>query len=74
MTLHAHGLTLFSMSVAPSQPTSPAKNVEGDFEQFTNFMRRVVAVPHSKIKAKLDAEKQAKRKIKHLSVSRDSVS
>jgi hypothetical protein len=42
-------------------PTSPAKNVEGDFEQFTSFMRKLVAVPHSKIKARLDAEKEAKR-------------
>ena len=28
--------------------------------KFTNFMRRLVAVPHSEIKAKLDAEKRAK--------------
>jgi hypothetical protein len=55
-------------------PISPAKDVQGDFAQFTDFMKRVVAVPHSKIKAKLDAEKQAKRKAKTLSVSRDSVS
>jgi hypothetical protein len=55
-------------------PISPAKDVQGDFAQFTDFMKRVVAVPHSKIKAKLDAEKQAKRKAKTLSISRDSVS
>lgn len=42
-------------------PTSPAKNVEGDFAQFKDFMKRLVAVPHSKIKAELDAEKKAKR-------------
>ena len=41
-----------------------AKNEPVDFAQFTDFMRRVVAVPHSKIKAKLDAEKDAKRKAK----------
>jgi hypothetical protein len=29
--------------------------------KFTNFMRRLVAVPHSEIKAKLEAEKEAKR-------------
>jgi hypothetical protein len=55
-------------------PISPAKDVQGDFAQFTDFMRRVVAVPHSKIKARLEAEKEAKRKVKALSVSRDSVS
>jgi hypothetical protein len=55
-------------------PISPAKDVQGDFAQFTDFMRRVVAVPHSKIKAKLDAEKEEKRKLKSLSASRDSVS
>jgi hypothetical protein len=44
----------------PRRPTHSAKNVEGDFGQFTNFMRRLVAVPHSEIKAKLDAEKRAK--------------
>jgi hypothetical protein len=40
---------------------SPAKNPTGDFDKFTNFMRRLVAVPHSEIKAQLDAEKKAKR-------------
>jgi hypothetical protein len=44
-----------------SRPITSAKNVEGDFAQFTNFMRRLVSVPHSKIKAELDAEKKAKR-------------
>lgn len=44
-------------------PKSAATDVQGDFAQFTNFMRRLVAVPHSKIKAELDAEK-AKRKPK----------
>jgi hypothetical protein len=28
---------------------------------FTNFVRRIVSVPHSEIKAKLDAEREAKR-------------
>jgi hypothetical protein len=36
-------------------------DAQGDFAQFTNFMRRLVAVPHSKIKAELDAEKKTKR-------------
>lgn len=44
----------------PQKPTQSAKNVTGDFGQFKNFVRRLVAVPHSEIKAKLDAEKRAK--------------
>jgi hypothetical protein len=43
-----------------SHPKPSAKNTEGDFGQFKNFMQRLVAVPHSEIKAKLDAEKRAK--------------
>lgn len=37
--------------------------------KFTNFVRRIVSVPHSEIKAKLDAEREAKRTSK-ASVSR----
>jgi hypothetical protein len=47
-----------------SHPKSPAKNPTGDFDKFTNFMRRLVAVPHAEIKAKLDAEKQVKQRQK----------
>jgi hypothetical protein len=57
----------------PIRPANPAKNVEGDFGKFTNFMRRLVAVPHSEIKAKLDAERKAKaRKSSRTSASRAS--
>jgi hypothetical protein len=42
-------------------PTTPAKDVVGDSAVFINFARRLVQVPHSEIKAKLDAEKEAKR-------------
>ena len=57
-----------------NRPTHSAKNVEGDFGQFTNFMKRLLAVPHSEIKAKLDAEKRAKarRKSSRTSSSRAS--
>ena len=41
-------------------PKSAATDVQGDFAQFTDFMRRLVAVPHSEVKAKLEAEKKAK--------------
>ena len=45
----------------PNQPTASAKNETGDFDRFTEFTRRILSVPHSEIKAKLDAEKAAKR-------------
>jgi hypothetical protein len=61
------------VSQKPTRPTHSAKNVEGDFGKFTNFMKRLVAVPHSEIKAKLDAEKRAKaRKSSRTSASRAS--
>jgi len=44
----------------PTRPTHSAKNEEGDFNRFKTFMTGLMAVPHSKIKAALDAEKQAK--------------
>ncbi len=40
---------------------SPAKDVQGDFAQFTDFMRRLVSVPRSEIQSRLEAEKEAKR-------------
>ena len=39
-----------------------AKNVRGDSATFENFMRKLVQVPHSEIKAALDAEKRLKEK------------
>jgi hypothetical protein len=45
----------------------------GDFGKFTDFMKRLVAVPHAEIKTKLDAEKQAKKqRVKRSSASRAS--
>jgi len=55
----------------PILPTASAKNETGEFAKFTNFVRRLVAVPHSEIKAKLDAEKLAKTR-KRKAVSRAS--
>jgi hypothetical protein len=43
------------------KPNRSPQNDVGDFGKFTDFMRRLVAVPHSEVKAKLDAEKAAKR-------------
>jgi hypothetical protein len=48
----------------PTRPTQTAKNDTGQYAAFENLLRRVVSVPHSEIKAKLDAEKAAKKKLK----------
>jgi hypothetical protein len=45
-----------------SRLNSPAKDAQGDFAQFTNFMKRLVSVPHSTIKARLEEEKRTKKK------------
>lgn len=58
-----------------TRPKPSAKNETGEYAQFTSFMRRLVAIPHSEIKAKLEAEKRAKvRKPRKVSASRDSAS
>ena len=46
-----------------------------DYDRFANLTRQLVSVPHSEIKAKLDAEKAAKKrkKSKTSSVSREAV-
>jgi hypothetical protein len=60
-----------------AKPSAKSKNqrlsadeVRGDSATFEAFMRRLMQVPHSEIKAKLDAEKERKRK--PFSVSRVS--
>jgi hypothetical protein len=45
-----------------NHPKPSAKNETGEFGRFKNFMQRLVAVPHSEIKAKLDAEKKSKER------------
>jgi len=47
-----------------NHPKPSAKNETGDFAKFTDVMRKLVAVPHSEIKARLDAEKRAKTRKK----------
>jgi len=49
----------------------PAKNDTGEFDRFRNFAQRLVAVPHSEIKAALDAEKKAKARRRASRASRD---
>lgn len=47
--------------------------VEGktEFEKFDNFMRKLAAVPHSEIKAKLDAERKVKKRKKMASTKKN---
>ena len=51
------------------------KKKSNDYDRFENLTRRLVGVPHSEIKAKLDAEKAAKKqkKPKTSSASREGV-
>jgi hypothetical protein len=45
----------------PNMPEPSAKIETGNSEAFTSFMRRLMGVPHSEIKAKLEAEREVKR-------------
>lgn len=42
----------------------PVENQLNEFGRFTNLLDRLLAVPHSELKAKLDAEKQQKKAAK----------
>jgi hypothetical protein len=53
-------------------PSSPGKDVGDEFDRFKSFLGRLVAVPHSEIKAQLDADKAKKRRAKTRSASRAS--
>jgi hypothetical protein len=44
----------------PKQPTDLAKDVRGDSATFENFMRKLVQVPQSEIKAAAEAEREMK--------------
>ncbi len=55
------------------QPDQTGKNDTGDFTRFTEFMKRLVAVPHSAIKAQLDQEKREKKRKRASRASSDRV-
>jgi hypothetical protein len=45
-----------------AQRSKPSgKNEQSEYANFTNLLDRLLSVPHAKIKAKLDAEKAAKK-------------
>ena len=54
----------------PTKPKPSAKNESGDFGTFSNFVRRLMAVPHSEVKAAMEADR---KKRKPSSSSRASV-
>lgn len=41
--------------------TEEIRDMPGDFGKFTEFMRRLMAVPHDEMKTALDEEKRKKR-------------
>jgi hypothetical protein len=45
-----------------------------EFEPFDRLMQKVIKVPHSEIKAKLDAEKKAKKQKKSAKVKQNDTS
>jgi hypothetical protein len=42
------------------EPKAATMNTPGDFGKFTDFMRKLVSVPHTEVKRRLEAEKKAK--------------
>jgi hypothetical protein len=45
-----------------NRPKLSAKNEQGEFGSFTNLLDKLLSVPHSKIKAELEAEKKRTKK------------
>jgi hypothetical protein len=46
------------VSQKPTRSANPAKNETGEFGNFTKLLDKLLSVPHSKIKAELEAEKK----------------
>lgn len=57
-----------------NRATAPAKEIVGTAAALDEFTRRILSVPHSAIKARLDAEKAVKRTSTKRSASRASAS
>jgi hypothetical protein len=49
------------MSGHSSSDEPNAKTLSGDFDKFTDFMRKLVQVPHSEIKARIESDREVKR-------------
>ena len=61
---HLPTLTSYNKMASEQRPKYPQAKNESEFGRFTNLLDRLLAVPHSEIKAKLDAEKQQKKAAK----------
>jgi hypothetical protein len=46
----------------PQHPKPSAKNEQGEFGKFDDLLNKLLSVPHSKIKAELEAEKKRPKK------------
>jgi hypothetical protein len=55
-----------------NRSTIPAKEIRGNADALNEFTRRLLSVPHSTIKARLEAEKAEKRTSTKRSASRAS--
>lgn len=51
------------------KPSQSAKSVSGNSENFVDFARRLLKVPHSEIKAKLEAEKRTPKRASRVPAS-----
>ena len=45
-----------------NHPEAPAKNPTGEYAIFETALKKVLSVPHSALKAHLDAEKRARKR------------
>jgi hypothetical protein len=45
-----------------SHPKPSGKNVSGEYAAFEDALKKVLSIPHSKLKSKLDAEKRKRVK------------
>jgi hypothetical protein len=45
----------------PTRPTQTAKNEQGEYATFETALKKVLSIPHSALKAQLDAEKRVRK-------------
>jgi|GEM_PF-5801135 len=45
----------------PTRPATSAKNETGEYANFERALKKVLSVPHSSLKAKLDSEKRVRK-------------
>jgi hypothetical protein len=59
------------MSQKATRPSAPAKEL-GEYATFEGALKKVLSVPHSELKAHLDAEKRVRKQQAKLASSRAS--